>query len=194
MTVTIHGFAPSTYVRTARLVCEEKGIAYTLSPVEFGSDAHRALHPYARIPAMTHGKVTLFETLAIGSYLNEEFGGQDLEGQGAVERARMLGWASAAIDYLAPAVVRPFIRPETIDPDAVKTATVALGPVDAALGQARFLAGDQLTLADLFVLPQILHAEKTIGHDEWVRPLENVCRWKRVLQDRPSVTATEAGG
>lgn len=192
MTVKIFGFAPSTYTRTARLVCEEKGVDYELVPVEFGSDAHKALHPYARIPAMEHGDVRLFETLAIASYLNEEFGGQDLEGSGSVERARMLGWVTASIDYLWPVVVEPLIRPESIDPDVVRQATTVLGPVDAALGQTRFLAGQQLTIADLFVLPMILHAQKTIGHDDWLKPLENVGRWRDALHTRPSLSATEA--
>ncbi|MEE8248170.1 MAG: glutathione S-transferase N-terminal domain-containing protein, partial [Alphaproteobacteria bacterium] len=42
--VVIYGFPQSTYVRTARLVCEEKGVAYDLAPVEFGSPEHLELH------------------------------------------------------------------------------------------------------------------------------------------------------
>ena len=61
--VIVYGFAPSTYVRTARLALEEKGVAHELSPVEFGSDAHLMLHPFARIPAFAHGDVRLYETM-----------------------------------------------------------------------------------------------------------------------------------
>lgn len=63
--VVIYGFAQSSYVRTTRLVCEEKGVAYELAPVEFGSPAHLELHPFGKIPAFRHGDLVLHETSAI---------------------------------------------------------------------------------------------------------------------------------
>ena len=44
--VEIFGFAGSTYVRTARMVCEEKQVDYQLQPLEFGQESHRAPHPW----------------------------------------------------------------------------------------------------------------------------------------------------
>ena len=42
--VTIFGPSLSSYLRTSRMACEEKGITHTLdSDVEFGSDQLRAL-------------------------------------------------------------------------------------------------------------------------------------------------------
>lgn len=76
-TVDLFGYAPSTYVRTARLVCEEKEIAYSLVPLEFRADSHRDVHPFLKMPALRHGDTVLFETLAIAIYLNEQFPGPD---------------------------------------------------------------------------------------------------------------------
>ncbi len=36
--IVVYGFAPSTFVRTARLALEEKGVDYELEAVDFGAD------------------------------------------------------------------------------------------------------------------------------------------------------------
>jgi len=54
--IELFGFAGSTYVRTARMVCEEKNIDYRLRPLEFRQESHRALHRFLRMPARRAGK------------------------------------------------------------------------------------------------------------------------------------------
>lgn len=191
-TVKIFGFAPSTYVRTARLVCEEKEIAYELVPLDFQSPSHAALHPFLKMPSMQHADASLFETLAIVTYLNEEFPGPDLEAGSGPGRARMLQWISAANDYLYADVVGRFAKADEVDPKAVEQARLVLTPVDRALAQQPFLAGDELTLADLFVLPMLLYTEKAVGDAKWLSALPDLSRWLDGLRDRPSVHATEA--
>lgn len=190
-TVTLYGFAPSTYVRTARLVCEEKGIPYELRPLEFQSASHADLHPYLKMPSLKHGDVSLFETLAIASYLNEEFPGPDLEGASGTERARMLQWISAANDYLYDGVVRRFAKGDNAGSEAAERAGMLLEPVDDALSRQPYLAGDELTLADLFVLPMLLYAETAIADNEWLSGLPDLGHWLDGLRERPSVAATE---
>ena len=73
--ITLYGFPPSSYTWTARMVAEEKGISHDLEPIEFGSDALKALHPFGKIPIMTHGDLTLYETAAICRYIDEAFDG-----------------------------------------------------------------------------------------------------------------------
>ena len=114
--VVLHGFPPSTYVRTARLVAEEKGVPYTIAGLEFGSDAHRAVHPFLKMPAMTHGKVHLFETFAIARYFDESFDGPALQPSDPVGRAVMTQWVSAFIDYMYGTIVRGLIMPRLVYP------------------------------------------------------------------------------
>lgn len=87
--VIVHGVAPSTYTRTVRLACEEKGVSHRLEPVEFGSDRLRSLHPFSKIPILEHGKVRVFETLAITRYVDEAFKGPALQPADARGRAVM---------------------------------------------------------------------------------------------------------
>ena len=59
----IHGTAISTYVRTTRLVCEEKAAEYQLVEVDImqgGNKApeHLARHPFGRVPAFEHDGFT----------------------------------------------------------------------------------------------------------------------------------------
>lgn len=190
-TVELYGFAPSTYVRTARLVCAEKGIKYSLEPLEFRGESHREMHPYLKMPTLRHGDVTLFETLAIAAYLNEEFPGSDLEASAGIERARMFQWISVANGHLYDGIVGRFAGAETTDPKAIDQARSLLKPVDRALANHPFLAGDELTLADLFVLPMVLFADKAIGGSRLLSELPDIAEWQSRLANRPSVVRTE---
>ena len=69
-TVTIFGFPQSTFVRTVRMTCEEKGVPYSLESVEWGAASHRTRHPFLRIPAFQHGNFALYESLAIARYVD----------------------------------------------------------------------------------------------------------------------------
>ena len=53
----IYGPALSTYVRTVRLVCEEKGAEYQLVEIDIMTGAHKspehlARHPFGRVPCI----------------------------------------------------------------------------------------------------------------------------------------------
>ena len=104
--VILHGMPQSTYVRTARMVCEEKAIAYELDPAMPGDMKGRGLHPFGRIPAMTQGEIRLFETAAIACYLDRAFGGPTLQPEDPVELSEMVQWISAINDTIYDAMVR----------------------------------------------------------------------------------------
>lgn len=159
----------STYVRTARMCCEEKGVAHELQTIELHSDAHRELHPWAKVPIMRHGDFHLIETSAICRYIDASFGGPRLVPAEARPAARMETWISAvngylyddlirnyAIQYIFPAMRgQPPNRP-VIDATLPKMER-DLAILDRAYGESEWLAGDALSLADLFIAP-IVHS------------------------------------
>jgi hypothetical protein len=55
-TLRIHGVSPSTFTRTVRLACHEKGIDYEMIDAMPGNIG--PLNPFHKIPAITHGDVT----------------------------------------------------------------------------------------------------------------------------------------
>jgi glutathione S-transferase len=67
--IRIHGVPPSTFTRTVRLACHEKGIDYELVPTM--PSEITALNPFRKIPAVSHGDLVLFtnESSLVRGYL-----------------------------------------------------------------------------------------------------------------------------
>lgn len=197
--VTLFGPAPSSYVRTARLVCEEKQIPYALRDLEFGSSEHRSRHPYARVPCLEHGELRLWETQAIARYLDEAFPGPSLTPDTAAQRGRMEQWISALNCYIYPQAVAAYalryIFPGEDGPDqqAIAAAVPAMAGdfahLDRALAASTWLVGEQLTLADLFVFPAVGTAVLFPEGRRLLAEHHHLARALAALAERPSWSA-----
>lgn len=184
--VTIFGFAGSTYTRTARMVCLEKAVPHELAPLEFGAESHRARHPFLKMPALEHDGVRLFETLAITSYVDAIGAGAALRpGRGKAE-AVMLQWISVAIDYLYPDLVGALL--DSKPPESTSKITGAMDVLDVGLRATPFLAGDALSLADLFIVPMIGFAIEKTGIEPG--PRRALLNWWETASKRPSYRET----
>ena len=69
----IMGVPFSNYVRSIRMLCEEKRVAYKLVPSLPHSPEVKAVHPAGQIPVLRHGDVALFESKAIATYIDRSF-------------------------------------------------------------------------------------------------------------------------
>jgi glutathione S-transferase len=196
--LVIIGFPASTYVRTARLAAEEKGLAYTMEDPPLGTDGYRAVHPFGKMPAMRHGDVTLFETFAIARYIDESFDGPALQPSDAAARARMTQWVSAYIDYLYPTIVRGLIVPRLVypqrgvpvDEDALKDNLPAidsqLAIVEAVLGGQSYLAGAEASIADLFLTPMVAYLPALPEGEAALAKCPNIQAWQERMSERNS--------
>ncbi len=201
--VVIYGFPQSSYVRTARLVCEEKGVAYDLAPVEFGSPEHLELHPFGKIPAFRHGELVLHETSAIARYVDGAFPGPSLVPESAEAQGRMEQWVSTACDYLYQDMIRELVFPRIVAPSrgaepdeemigqAMPKVEHHLGVLDRALIGRDYLAGSALSLADLFVAPIAFWVRLTPEGQARKDGYPNLNRWWERMAARPSMAATE---
>lgn len=201
--IVIHGFPASTYTRTARLAAEEKGLAYSMEDPALGTDGYLALHPYSKMPAMTHGEVRLFETFAITRYFDEAFDGPALQPADFVARARMTQWVSAYIDYLYPTIARGLIVPRLVypqrgvpvDEDALKanlpTVDSHLAAVDSVLAGAPYLAGADASLADLFLAPLVAYLPAMPEGQAALEKCPNINAWAERMAARESFSATQ---
>jgi glutathione S-transferase len=163
--ITLFGPPQSSYVRTARMVCVEKGVSHELKPIELGSDDHERLHPFKRVPVMRHGDLELYETQAIARYIDAAFDGPSLTPNTPAGVAVMEQWISAINCYIYNNVIRDYalvyvgaMRRGT-DPDRAKIEASLpkldhdLGLVDGAYANQPFIGGEKVCLADLFVAP-----------------------------------------
>jgi glutathione S-transferase len=186
--VRIHGSPRSTWTRTVTMTCIEKGIDHELVPIDYGSDAHGALHPFRRMPVIEVGTTVIFETLAITGHLDEAFAGPALQPDGHLERAGMRTWMGLCGDYLFRDVVRAIPRDRTPTAEELATARLALGRAEALMAGDAFLAGDAVTLADLYLAPQLANcAEKA---PQLLEDLAALGAWAARMAERESFQRT----
>src|SRR3977135_2945209 len=89
-----------------RWALEEVGQPYEVRLVSFGAmkePAHRALHPFGRIPTYEEGDLALFESGAIVFHLAERHAG--LLPDDANARARAITWMFAALSTVEPPII-----------------------------------------------------------------------------------------
>src|SRR4029077_4226188 len=93
----VYGFPRSTYVNIVRLILTHKDVAYSFHDLEpvMSQREHLALHPFNRVPILKHDDLTVYETSAIASYVDEAFGGPRLTPRDVRQRARMNQWIGA---------------------------------------------------------------------------------------------------
>ena len=163
MTLTLHGFPLSSYVRTARMACVEKGVDYRLDPLSPGDAKAQGLHPFGKIPVLDHDGFPLFETLAICCYVDASFDGPGLQPSDLKRRALDLLWISAIDGVVYDAMIRRFVLQYAFPKDGVPDRRVIdpalgkarhqLGVLDAGYGAHDYLTGDSLGSADLYLAP-----------------------------------------
>ncbi len=187
-TLTIKGFPVSTWVRTACMAAVEKGVDYELLPLEYGSDAHLALHPFAKMPVLQHGGKVIAESLAIVNYIDEAFEGPALQPSEEDGRVLMWEWMSLCSDYVYRQVVRGVPRNRRASAEELATAALVLGRVDSRLGGGPFLCGERITLADLYLAPQVSNAREKAP--ELLDPLAGLRAWLERIERRPSFQVT----
>lgn len=199
--VTIYGSKSASYVRSVRLICEEKGVDYVIERVEFGSPAHFEIHPFGKLPGFRHGDVKLYESTAIGIYINETFEGPPLQPRGTMARVHMFQWLSAIGDYGAQYLIRELALPrilaplqgETPDEDAIRENLPRverfLGVANDTLTERTYLAGPEISLADLVLVPMIATILKTPEGRDILPRFAAVKGWFDTMAARPSFAA-----
>ena len=204
--IIIHGIPGSPYVRKPLIVCEEKGAPYRLVPMAFGTGANKtpeylALNPFGRLPTIEHGDFVLYEAQAIGRYIDQVFDGPSLTPADPRAQARMDQVLNIVDWYVMPSissaigfnrVVKPrFGMPvdEEAVANALPMARTCVAALEDILGSQPYLAGEAVSLADLFAY----------GHFEFLGQTPEgadllagspLLGWMERMAERPSVQNT----
>ncbi len=199
------GPAASSYVRTARMTALEKGVPHALEPIELRSDAHGKLHPWHRVPILRHGDVALYETSAIARYLDDVGTGASLVPRTAAARGVMEQWISTVHCYLYASLIEgyalkyvlPKLRGQAPDLDAIRAGVPNLerdlARLDAAYAHGGWIAGDALSLADLFVAPIVQTISMFPEGRAALAQTQHVSRAYEQLASRASFKEVHAG-
>jgi glutathione S-transferase len=169
--IVVYGVPGSPFVRAVQMGLEEKGVAYrvqAVGPHELKSEAYLKRHPFGRVPAFEHGDLKIYETQAILRYINDVFPEPPFvpaDPRAAARMNQIIGindwyfFPKAAATIVFQRVVGPVLLGLPTDEgaitDAVPMARTCIAELDRLLGSQRFLACDQMSIADLMLAPQI---------------------------------------
>jgi glutathione S-transferase len=201
----VYGIPGSPFMRSVLVALEEKRAPYrieALAPGATRTPDYRRLHPFGRIPAIRHGDFHLYETQAILRYIDATFPGRALQPREPHAIGRMNQVIGINDWYLFPLVARVIVFERIVGPAlfgkapdeaaiaaALPDAQLCLGELDRLLGDQIYLAGDELSLADVLLAPQVYYLGAT---PEGASILAGTAlrRWLDRVGERPSMQAT----
>lgn len=203
----VFGAPYSVYVRAVRRSLEEKGVEYKLEPVDiFAAEGvpseHRFRHPFGKIPAFEHEGFCLYETGAITRYVDEVFSGPRLQPENPRQRARMNQIISVLDSYayrtfVWDIYVERVLRPakgersdETRIAAALPRAELCLSALSDLMGESSWLAGPQISLADLHAAPMVALFRSTPEGERLLASKERLGNWWTRISARPSFVRT----
>jgi glutathione S-transferase len=197
----IYGFDPSTWTNAARFTANALGLDYQYERVnlvtgEGQRPEYLALHPAGKVPAMDDDGFSLFESGAIQRYLAGKAGSRlypsDLEDRALVDQ-----WQLFAANHIGNAmgkllfnrVIHKFFEAPSNQKEIEEAEGFLdrfLPIIDAQLGKTKYLASDELSIADLMLLAWLDPAE-LVGFD--LSNYGNIVKWRKDLKSRDLYTA-----
>jgi len=211
MTVTVYGADYSCYVRIVRLALEEKGVPYRLVPVDIFAEEERtpeylARHPFGKIPSFDHDGFMLYEASAISRYVDAAFEGPSLLPGDPQTIARVEQIISVCDSYVyQPLVWDVYVerlekagRGEKSDEDRIADgldkARISLTAITRLMSGKTWLAGDDVTLADLHLAPMMAFFLMTQEGRRMIAGFPRLGAWWEQMKQRPSMLATPYPG
>jgi glutathione S-transferase len=198
----IIGSTRSTYTRVVRMVCEEKGIDYTMTDVLLGAPELNAIHPFGRMPVLRHGDLELFESKAIATYLDRVFPAPFVLPSDPKLLALVEQWVSLVNTLIDHTIIRTYlfayIAPGTPDGspnrakiDAVLPAlTQQVAVLDRAVARG-YMVGDTFTLADINLMPLLDRLKIPPEGAAALAAAKNLSAYYERHAQRPSFVRTE---
>lgn len=159
--ITIYG-SPKSSAGRCFWCLEEAGVEYETKSIDFSAGEHKAeaflkVNPNGKVPALTDGDFTIWESLAINNYIAEAYK-TELLGSSAQERGLVSQWSIWSVVDLQVPLINAFIQlvfvPEPRrDAKVIETSfeklPALLNTLETGLEGKDYLVGDTFTLADL---------------------------------------------
>jgi glutathione S-transferase len=176
MAITLYWSSGSCPSWRVLLALEHKQLPYEsrlldMSKREHKSAAHLAMNPRGKVPVLSDGDYSLYESIAILSYLESKYPHRPVLGRSAEETGIVWRWFSEVMAYLEPALDRvciPIYRGAAAEQvDVVRAAArevaTELAPFEARLATQSWLVGDSPTAADFALVPQVGHLQRAMS-------------------------------
>jgi glutathione S-transferase len=204
--VIVHTVPGSPFARAVMATLEEKQVAWRLAPLtpkQLREPLHLARNPFGRMPAIEHADFTLYETQAIVRYIDRVWPEPPLTPKDPRAAAHMDQAMNVNDWYLFQGcgnvigfqrVVGPKVLGLTPDEAAIAAAMPHARRVFAELarllGSRPYFGGDQISLAEMMLIPQVDFLSQSPEWSELTAALPNLVTWFQRTSARPSFKAT----
>jgi len=205
MSLIVYGANLSPFVRKVRVLLAEKGLAYSLEPINpFAPPPEFVeISPLKRIPAFRDTDLPesdnhLADSSVICDYLEHRYTNPPLYPQEPYARARALWFEEYADSQIASNMVRPLFferivkkilrqQPdETICEAALRDHMPAIGDyLEKEIGRRDYLVGNTFSIADIAVATMFVnvrHAGELVDAGRW----PNLAAYVAHIHERPS--------
>ncbi|KAJ7906155.1 glutathione S-transferase [Mycena leptocephala] len=203
MVLKLHGMAFSTCTRRVAIVLLEKKVPFQFVPIsaaktELKSAAHLEKQPFGEVPYIDDDGFILYESRAICRYIADKYTNQGtpLIPMGIEEKA--LFEQAASIEYctfeplaskaVAEMVFKPIlgqVPDKAVFDSLIESLSAKLDAYEVILAKHKYLAGNEVTLADLFHLPYATMLARA-GSEIMTTKGPNVTRWFNDISGRAS--------
>jgi glutathione S-transferase len=176
MAITVHWGSGSCPSWRVLLALELKRLPYTSHRIEFSRREHKApemlaLNPRGRVPVLEDGGFALYESLAILAYLDAKYPEPPLLGRTPEQVGLIWRLVAECVFYFEPAVdgvcVPIYDGSAKQSADAVRAAAATvreeIARVEQRLERGPWLAGEQVTAADVAYVPMFGHLHRAAG-------------------------------
>jgi glutathione S-transferase len=174
-----------------RLLLSFLSLPYQIQPVDLAGGEQRGpdylrLNPFGQVPVLDDGGLIIRDSQAILVYLAKRYGGEPWWPDDAYRLAQIAAWLSTAANEIfhGPALLRvhhKFGRGIDVE-KARQTAEKVLGIIDRHLESRDWLAGDNVSIADIAAYPYLALAPEG-GID--IAAYANIVAWFHRIRALP---------
>jgi glutathione S-transferase len=199
--ITIYG-SPKSSAGRCFWTLEETGVEYVNKPIDFRAKEHKSeeflkVNPNGKVPVLTDGDYTIWESMGINLYIAEKYK-PELMGKTPEERGQVYQWSIWSIGDLQTPLIDIFIQlifvpEERRDLDKIEKAKAKLPDLlnimERALEKNKYLAGNEFTMADLNTA-SVIHICESINYD--ITSFKNINTWLNSINDRKAFHSYKA--
>ena len=174
------------------IMLEEIGLEYKVTKININKDDQfnpefRKISPFSKIPVIKDGEISVFESGAILIYLGEK----SEKFYDKNERLIINQWLMGQMAYVGPMLGQHHQfhhynsgKSEFGEERYFKIAKRIYEDLDERLGQSKYLAGENYTIADIATFPWIARHD---WHDIGLKNFKNLSRWYLDISKREAV-------
>jgi len=174
------------------IMLEEIGLEYKVIKININKDDQfnpefRKISPFSKIPVIKDGEISVFESGAILIYLGEK----SEKFYDKSERLTINQWLMGQMAYVGPMLGQHHQfhhynsgKSKFGEERYFKIAKRIYEDLDERLGQSKYLAGENYTIADIATFPWIARHEI---HDIGLKNFKNLSRWYLDISKREAV-------